>query len=163
MPTHIKSRKVQRVLVMLDYGDGEPDTGEVFDLTELVRECAAQSKHQHAEIRLRVLATNDYAVTSDYNATGKYPLKTEANWSAMVDFNSTGDTGHLDDAINAGMPDSFTTAEIRKKLARLRTKQQQLENDILEQRLRDAATIRHQHPIARVMHTAPALAAINPR
>jgi hypothetical protein len=147
------SRPVARVLVMLDYGNG---TDEVFDITALTNELFAKSKDGHAKIELKVTTRNDYSANRD-PATGKYPPKTEACWDVMVNFRSSGDAGFLDDAINASMPDSFTTENLRRKLKAIEKKQAQLQEDIALQRLRDAAAVRAQHPIARVQIEAKRL------
>lgn len=143
----MKDRIVKRVLVMVDYGDGDADSGEVFDLTELARESATKCEHNHASITLEVDATSDYSATRGEKT---WPLKTTIEWSAMLNYNSSGRTGHLDDAINASMPDSFATQGIRKKLKRLSDRSEKLREDIQVQRLMDAAQIRYKHPIARV-------------
>lgn len=148
-----KSRPVRRVLVMLDYGDGQPDSGEVFDLTALSRELAEnETQHHHASIELTVCARRDY----DQPAPG---VKLEASWQAMIRFRSSGDSAHLDDAINASMPDSFATDDLRKKLKRVEAKAEKLKGDIQIQRLMDVAKVRSQHPIARVTEN-PMLPAI---
>lgn len=143
----MNDRKVKRVLVMVDYGEGDADSGEVFDLTELAREAAAKCEHNHASISLEVDATRDY---SKDRGEKTWPLKTTIEWWASINYNSSARTGHLDDAINASMPDSFATQEIRKKLKRVSDRGEKLRNDIQVQRLMDAAQIRYKHPIARV-------------
>jgi hypothetical protein len=145
-------RRVKRVLVMLDYGEGDPQSGEVFDLTELVRETALRcEKGLHvSSITLDVDANSDYDAERGENG---WPLKTTVEWRAMINYERSGTSGHLDDAINAAMPDSMATQDIRKKLERVSKRAEKLREDIQVQRLRDAAAIRHQHPIARVSET----------
>ena len=144
-----EDRKVKRVLVMLEYANAaDPANGEVFDLTALALEMASgkSSRHTHAQIALKITATEDY---TDYDPPNKR-LKAYVEWNVMADFHSSGDAGHLEDAINASLPDSFATQDLRKRLSKLRKKTEQLEGDIQAQRLRDAAAVRHQFPIARV-------------
>lgn len=143
------SRPVSRVLVMLEYNPGEP--GDVFDVTALANEIAKSpnSQHQHCQIQLKVSASTNYELASD-PVTGKRPITADVRWNVMSDFNSSGDTGWLEDAINASMPDSIATQELRKKLKKINNKAEQLQNQITAQRLMDAAAVRHQHPIARV-------------
>lgn len=146
----MNERKVKRVLVMLDYGEEDPDSGEVFDITELVREAATKGNggFSNADISLYVEANSDYNAPRDQR--GQWPLKTTVKWAASINYNSSGRSGHLDDAINASMPDSFATQEIRKKLKRVQNRAEKLNHDIQVQRLMDASKIRYQHPIARV-------------
>ncbi len=142
----LTERKVTRVLVMLEYGPGDPDNGEVFDLTELAKESATKCENGliHARIELQVHAG------PDYSAKQPWPIVTDAKWIACVNFKNSAASGHLDDAINSALPDSLTTENLRKKADRLQKRRDQLNSDIQIQRLRDAAAIRHQHPIARV-------------
>jgi hypothetical protein len=140
-------RKVTRVLVLLEYGDGDPDSGEVFDLTALATEISSKTTHDDASIRL------DISTRKDYSQPHPWPIYTVVNWCASVDYHSSGDTGHLDDAINSALPDSFRTQDLKKKAERLNNKLTKLQNDIKVQRLMDAAAIRSQHPIARVKET----------
>lgn len=153
MNTPIRERKVSRVLVLVEYAEGQ--TSDVFDLTALATELATAKaeKFNHASIELNVVCNQDY---ENYEA-GKRKTKTEASWAVSVDFQGSGKSGFLDDAINASLPDSFTTANLRAKLKRQRAKIEGLENDIQVQRLRDAASVRHQHPIARVQMNAALL------
>lgn len=140
-------RNVKRVLVMLDYGPGDPQSGEVFDLTALVTEAAAKSEHQRASIQLEVGSSANYDAPREEHG---WPIKLEIEWTASINFQTSARAGHLDDAINSALPDSFATQDLRKKLKRIHTKAEQINADILTQRLRDAAAIRYQHPIARV-------------
>lgn len=150
----MNERKVQRVLVMLDYGPEDPDTGEVFDLTTLARELSEKGGElKHSDIQLTVSSRQDYSGSSPW------PLKTGLSWRVSVNFEASGYSGHLDDAINASLPDSFATQDLRKKAKRLSKRVEKLKEDIQVQRLMDAAQIRHQHPIARVRET-PALTAV---
>lgn len=139
-------RKVKRVLVMIEYGEGDPDNGEVFDLTALALEIASNpdSRHNHARIELAVSASRDYA------SDAPKALKTHIKWQAMVDFSRSGESGYLDDAINASLPDSCRTLDLRKKLNSHEKKAEKLKVDIMEQRLRDAALVRNQYPVLRV-------------
>lgn len=150
------SRPVSRVLVMLEYKPGEPS--DVFDLTALATEIAGSpnSEHRHCRIQFSTTAGVNYSMEAD-PVTGKRPVTTEASWNVMADFNSSGDTGWLDDAINASMPDSIATQELRKKLKRVTQKAEHLATLIKTQRLADAAAVRHQRPIARVNIQPPAL------
>ncbi len=134
---------------MVEYKADEPS--DVFDLTALASEIASHpnSDNQHCRIELSLIARTDYAAAAD-PTSNKRPLKTEASWNVMADFKCSGSTGWLDDAINASMPDSIATQELRKKLKRITTKADQITAQIQSQRLTDAAAVRHQHPIARV-------------
>ena len=140
----IESRQVKRVLVMLDDGEGDPASGEVFDLTALALEIGGKCDMHHGQITLKVSASRD-CVSNEPLA-----MKTDACWRVMANFHSSGDAGHLDDAINSSMPDSFATQDLRKKLNKLQKKAEQLRGDIQLRRLMDAAAIRYQRPIARV-------------
>lgn len=140
-------RAIKRALVMLEYAEGDPDNGEVFDLTALADEMASKCPtHEHAIVYLEVCSSRDYSLP----IRGR---KTTISWKVMADFKLTGVTGHLDDAINASIPDSEAAAHMRKKSRHLADQLEKLNQDILVQKLRDAAAIRHQHPIARVTQT----------
>lgn len=141
------NRKVTRVLVLLEYGDADPDSGEVFDLTALTTEIAAKTEHKQASIRL------DISIHKDYGHGSPWPLYNTVEWCAMADYHSSAHSGHLDDAINSALPDSFKTQDLRKKERSASRRLDKLREDIKMQRLMDAAAIRHQHPIARVKET----------
>lgn len=144
MSAYAKELPVSRVLVMVEYGAGIP--GEVFDITALAREIAGRedSQHHHTTIECKVVASRDYAVSPEVN------LKSTVAWNAMVDFRSSGESGHLDDAINASLPDSFATEDLRKKLRKVNERAEKLAAQIQTQRLMDAASVRGAHPIARI-------------
>lgn len=145
MNNPITERIVSRVLVMLQYPDEE--RADVFDLTALAVELGEKTEHRHAIVELEVKARADYSKDSPY------PMKTEASWDVMANFNSSGQAGFLEDAVNSSMPDSMATHELRKKLERVKKKADDLSKDIQVQRLLDAAKVRNQHPIARVTET----------
>lgn len=142
------NRKVTRVLVLLDYGPADAESGEVFDLTALALEVANKTSHKQASIILSVDTHRDYSQSSPW------PIYLTAAWSAMANYNSSARSGHLDDAINASMPDSLTTENMKKTATRIRKRLDKLNDDIQIQRLRDVASVRHQFPIARVKETA---------
>jgi len=151
----LTSMKVHRVLVMVEYEAGKP--ADVFDLTALALEIAPKGEHRHASIELDVTTGKDYSAPSD--GCGNWPLNTKVSWRVMANFNSSPEAGMLDDAINSALPDSFATQDMKKKSKKIRAKLEKIEEDILMQRLMDAAAIRHKHPIARVTE-APALAEV---
>ena len=132
---------------MINYEPGSPDDGEVFDLTALVSELSKRedSRHHHAVIELNIMSTRDYS-----GMGAEITTKSEIQWSAMIDFNSSGRSGYLDDAIKASMPDTVTTDELRKRLKRAKRKVDDIEEAIRTQRLEDAAQIRHQRPVMRI-------------
>lgn len=153
--TRNRERKVKRVVVMLDYGDDDPDSGEIFDLTALASELGEKdTKHHHAVIRLHVTNTCDY--TSE-RVDGRWAQKNVLCWNVMAAFESSGETGWLDDAVNASMPDSERTAELIKRVSRAERNLEKLRAAITEQRLDDAAAVRHSRPLLRVKETKPAI------
>src|SRR4051812_3316598 len=104
-------RKVRRVLVLIDYGDGDAANGEVFDLTALALEMLPHAKYSHADIGLEVVADSYYPASKE-------------NPNLSIKFN--GDAGqsvygatHLDDVVNAALPDGERVSEIRQKIMRL--------------------------------------------
>lgn len=144
-----QKRKVKRVLVMVEHEEGV--MSDVYDLTSLVQEMADRpdAKHQHARIRLSVDASADYSKKRG-EEWGRYELESHVCWDGMFDFTSTGESGFLEDVINAGIQDSERVKRLRSAHARARTKLEKLTEEIKQQRLDDAAQIRSQHPIARV-------------
>lgn len=148
-----RDRVVSRVLVMLEYGPGDKDNGEVFDLTELVKQCRTNGEGLYsAEIILGVEANKDYSGGPD---------KLTVNWKAWM-FPSTGvsgiiSSGHLDDAINAAMPDGMRVQDLRKKAKRIREKADEIERAACVAKLEQVAALRAQYPIARVTQGVPVL------
>lgn len=149
MSQFVTERRVKRALVMLNFADGPDD---VFDLTELAREIAAKSPTEgigpHVSVEMEIALGPDYA--ADWTTNQTKPLKTDASWRVAVNFRSSDKAGFLEDAVNAGMPDSLTTENLKKVLKKMEEKAAKLRNQITNQRLTDAATVRAQHPIARV-------------
>lgn len=149
-----RDRVVSRVLVMLEYGPGDKDNGEVFDLTELVKQCRTNGEGLYSvQIILGVEAHEDYSG----------PDKLTVNWKAWM-FPSTGvsgiiSSGHLDDAINAAMPDGMRVQDLRKKAKRIRKKADEIERAACVAKLEQVAALRAQYPIARVTPGGVAIAA----
>lgn len=148
MPNDLHQRKVTRVLVMLEYEPGDPDNGEVFDLTALAEEVRASS-HSGAGPGAYSKCIRLY-VTSQRTFQKEGP-EAEAHVSWCVEYGAS--AGHLTDAINAGMPDGPRVEDINAKVKRLRTKADKLEYEAKVAKLEQVAAIRAQHPIARVTAT----------
>lgn len=145
-------RKVTRVLVMLEYGPDDPESGEVYDLTELAQECRRKGCYS-AEIQLHVKAENYVSRKPDGTLN---PDKVTATWGTYM---SPGcvfshHAARLEDVINAGLPDNEAVAAMKKRATRLRKKADSIDWDAGVEKLRWAATIRGQYPIAKVMGSA---------
>lgn len=148
----LHQRKVTRVLVLLDYGPDDPQSGEVFDLTQLAIEMREHNEKSYGKIALYVNADRTY----HRGPAEKY--ETNVQWSADFGANA----GHLDDAINAAMPDGERVTDIKNAAKRLREQAEQLERDAAVAKLEQVASIRAQHPICRVTGSALAAAAPAP-
>lgn len=146
---NLNQRVVKRVLVMLEYEDGDPDNGEVYDLTALASEIASTPAcNGQSEIQLRIVQKKNY---------GSYgpEVYTAVGWRAggwcMTAYQ---DAGRLQDAINIGLPDTEEAREIREKMERVRKRTgdrlRAIRAELDQQKLRDAAAVRSHHPIARV-------------
>ena len=139
----MNERKVRRVLVMIDYGEGETANGEVFDLTELVKEMLPQARFL-AQLTINVQAERD----TDYSV--RPPLV-----RPKLSISFGGDAGgkwvhgatHLDDVVNSALPDGDRVELIRKREQRLRKKADDLNHDAMRAKLQQVAAIRHQHPL----------------
>lgn len=147
----INGRKVKRVLVMLEYEDGDPNNGEVFDLTQLVTEMHQKSNGYSADIRLNVNSRRDWTVDG-------YKFYCEIEWQSFSP-TMTGHSGHLADVVNASMPDGPRVENLRRKVNRLRKKADQVAYEANQAKIEQVAEIRAQHPIARVTEI-PVLAEI---
>lgn len=147
MSLHNK-RKVSKVLVMLEYAEGE--MSDVYDLTALVREIAElpSAKLQYARLNLEVGTETKYDAPRD--SGGRWPVMTTVQWSGSFECKSTGCSGHLEDVINSGLQDSERAQRLRAAHERAEKRLRKLEWDLKQQRIDDAAKIRSQHPIARV-------------
>ncbi len=148
----MSTRKVRRVLVMIDYGEGESANGEVFDLTALVTEMLPQASWRAAlNVEVRAERETDYSV--------KPPV---AHAKLSIAFG--GDAGnwvhgatHLDDVVNSALPDGERVSAIKRKEKLLRKKADTLMHDAMVAKLHQVAEIRHQHPIARFSEPLPSL------
>lgn len=146
-----RERKVSRVLVMLEYGEGNPCNGEVFDLTALACELATKGEHKHARIEMEVVASNDYdAPRVEPRAYGEWPLKAEISWRASVSFCSSNSTAWLDDAVNAALPNTADSKVVLKAIRRTEKKLEALRHQLKDQRLMEAAEIRAKNPVCRI-------------
>jgi len=106
------SRKVSRVLVMLEYGPGDADNGEVFDLTALVAEMLPKAGWC-AGIDLRVQATKSY----DPDPVKREQPELEISWGGDAGNWVHGAT-HLEDVINAALPDGSITTPCARSWSR---------------------------------------------
>ena len=137
-------RKVRRVLVMIDYGEGETANGEVFDFTALVTEMLPHASWQaRLSVEVRAERKTDYSVE---------PPVQQADLSIAFG----GDAGnwvhgatHLDDVVNSSLPDGERVLALKRKEKLLRKKADTLSHDAMVAKLHQVAEIRHQHPIAR--------------
>lgn len=139
----MSSRKVTRVLVMLEYGPDDPANGEVFDLTALVSEMKTSSNHYTADINLSVKCQTDWSFGADRKD------KLEISWGGDAG-NWVHGASHLEDVVNAAMPDGDRVQAIKKRSSRLEKKAHALKMDAMRAKLEQVAAVRHQHPIARV-------------
>lgn len=145
-------RKVSRVLVMLEYEPGDPDNGEVFDLTALASEMHAS--HPGA-LWHRIELTVDAAKTYQR----ENPVELRAQWQVWCK-DMGPNCAHLTDAMNASLPDGDRVRDLRAKANRMRKKAEQLEYEAGVAKLQQVAAVRALHPIARV--TASPLPALTP-
>lgn len=140
----MSARPVKRVLLMIEYGPNE-GPGEVFDLTALAVEMLPQAAYNaHLEVKVQAERTYDYS---------KSPM--EKGHKTVISFNGyAGEfvhgASHLDDVVNAALPDGERVTAIKKKVTRCLKKAESLRHDAMVAKLEQVAAIRHQHPIARV-------------
>jgi hypothetical protein len=149
----MSERKVRRVLVMIDYGEGETANGEVFDLTALVTEMLPQATYQaRLQIDVRAERETDYSVR---------PPVSKAKLTVCFGGDAGGrwvhGASHLDDVVNSALPDGDRVEAIKRKEKLLRKKADQLNYDAMHAKLLQVAAIRHQHPIARFSEPLPQL------
>jgi hypothetical protein len=138
----MSKRKVQRVLVMLDYGPEDSDSGEVFDLTALVTEMLPRSSYS-ARLTVEVEATKTYA------GPDKPAMQLQVSFGGYAGQYVFGAT-HLDDVVNTALPDGERVTALKKKAKRLRKKAEDVDRDAMTAKLIQVSEIRHQHPIARI-------------
>ena len=142
-------RKVKRVLVMLDYGPEDPESGEVFDLTALAEEMRGKADGYSASVSLDVRAEKTYA------GPDRPAVALMISWGGYAGEFIHGAT-HLDDVVNSALPDGERVTALKKKAKRLRKKAEDVDRDAMVAKLVQVGEIRHQHPIARVKEeTAP--------
>jgi hypothetical protein len=135
-------RDVKRVLVMLDYGPEDSDSGEVFDLTALVAEMQSKGVYS-ASISLDVRAERTYA------GPDKPAVKLMVSWGGYAGEFVHGAT-YVEDVVNSALPDGERVKSLRTKAKRLRKKAEQVDQDAMVAKLIQVADVRSQHPIARV-------------
>lgn len=146
-------RKVSRVLVMLEYGAGDPDNGEVFDITALVTELVSRSVYS-ASIKLDVRAVKSFAPRGD----GVEPApELTISWSGDAGGQWVFGASHLEDVVNAALPDGERVKDIKAKAERCRSSADSLDLDAMRAKLEQAASVRSQFPIARVTQDIPTL------
>lgn len=150
-----EKRPVRRVLVMIEYGEGDSGNGEVFDLTALMLEMLPASKWQSAQLSLTVEARQNIYTE------GK-PIASHISFGGYAGGDFISGASHLDDVVNAAMPDGFAVEALRKKRRRLADKVESMQADIMEAKLRQVAEIRHVRPIARFSEPLPMLPAVTP-
>ncbi len=136
-------RTVKRVLVILDYGPSDPNSGEVFDLTMLVSEMLPRSSYS-AHISLRIEACRTYKQDPSPQS------ETSICWSGDAGGEWISGAGHLEDVVNSALPDGDRVINLRKKARRLRKKADDVDREAMVAKLVQVADVRAQHPIARV-------------
>lgn len=147
-------RTVSRVLVMVEYGPGDPNNGEIFDLTAVCAEMLERTSYS-AGVGLDVRATKTFAREPEKPA---YQL--EISWNGNAGEFVHG-ASHLEDVVNSALPDGDRVTSIKRRAKGLRKKAEALDYDAMRAKLEQVAGVRHQHPIARVtaspLAEAPAL------
>lgn len=149
--SNLHERTVTRVLVMLEYGEGDPDNGEVYDLTALVSEVKEKTGHYRGNIVLEVTCADDYIYSALRPAGTPMPTKLEVSWRCGY----SASAGNLTDALNTGLPDGERVEGLKKRASRLHKKAADLEYDAKVAKLEQVAAVRLQHPIARVTAALP--------
>lgn len=147
----MSSRKARRVLLMVDYGEGDTANGEVFDITALVTEMLPQASYR-AQISIYVDAEKE----TDYSTRPTtYKVKTSISFGGDAGGQWVHGATHLDDVINSACADGDKVALIKKREARLRKKADELRSDAMRAKLMQVAEIRHTRPIARFSEPIP--------
>lgn len=141
--SRVHQRHVQRVLVVLDYGDGDPKSGEVLDLTALTQELDCKIGHFSTDLHLKVSFETNYEKTP-------YVRDARISWSAYAGGKFTSNSGYLEDVMNAVMADSDKVKRLLRKQRRLQEQAQQVEYAIQEAQMEAASSIRGQYPIAKM-------------
>lgn len=148
--------KVSRVLVMLEYEPGNPNNGEVYDLTALLADIALRPDACYGpHLSLTVSGTKRYE-----NGGG---VDLETSWGGSLGGEWVHGAPHLADVINSSMPDGDRVTDIRKKVKRLRKKADELDHDAMIAKLQQVAEVRHLNPIARVSVALPEIPVLTPK
>jgi hypothetical protein len=137
-------REVKRVLVILDYGPGDPNSGEVFDLTALAEEMRQKAGYS-ASVSLDVRAERTYAGPG----IDKPAVALMIAWGGYAGEFVHGAT-HIEDVVNSALPDGERVKGLRTKAKRLRKKAEEVDRDAMVAKLIQVGEVRSQHPIARV-------------
>ena len=138
---------------MVEYAAGDPDNGDVFDITSLVSEMLPQASWR-ANIKVEVEAQyeTDYSVTPPVKR-----IETKISFGGGAGGKYVYGASHLDDVVNSALPDGERVDLIRKREARLRKKADELNHDAMVAKLQQVAAIRSQHRIGRVTFDAALL------
>lgn len=154
MSADLSRRKVTRVLVMLEYEPGDPDNGEVFDLTQLATELGGLGEHGGGvEVEVDFNPHHEYQAGNREQPGPGWIGACEVYFRAGPRFNMSSQSGRLVDAINSCGIDTERTRRIVKAQERMRKRLDKLQWELKDAKLQAAASIRAQHPIARVTAT----------
>lgn len=126
---------------MVEYEPGNPDNGEVYDLTALAAEMAKRGHSYRPHIGVDVHAERHYDNTEPH---------TEISFGGWGGGEYVSHVAHLEDVINMALPDGERVQSLRTKAKRLRKKAEDVDRDAMLAKLEQVAAVRHQHPIARV-------------
>lgn len=136
------NRKVNRVIVMLEYAEGEP--AEVYDLTALATDMRGQSNAYSSHISLQVGCDRGYSRDGP-------SVELNASWSGYVSGGGfTSRSSHLEDVLNCALPDGPRVEDLLKKVKRYRKKADQCEYEAKSAKMEQVAAVRHLHPVAHV-------------
>lgn len=135
-------RKVNRVVVMIEYAEGGP--AEVYDLTAIASDMRGQSDAYSAYITLQVGCDRNYSKDGCV-------YDTSASWSGYVSGGGfTSRSSHLEDVLNCALPDGPRVEDLLKKVKRYRKKADTLEYEAKAAKIEQVSAVRHLHPIAHV-------------
>ncbi len=143
---------MKRVLVMLDYGPEDADSGEVYDVTGLAGEMTTEDNW---------LGWLEMKVTARLQTWGedKGQIEHVIEWSGHVLGGNLGSvsSGYLTDVINTALPDDEAVRALKRRFEKCRKNLQKVGEKVKEAKLDQVAQVRHLHPIARVTESPLAL------
>lgn len=142
------SRQIKQVLLMVDYGPDDPESGNVYDLTaQTVGLLGERDRYRSAKLSVEINAWSDGENFKDTATELKY---SGYSYAGIGKHTHCHDTPHLADVLNMLAPPSDRVLALQAEADEVKAKAQAAEDAVTAARMEQLAGMRMAHPVARL-------------